>query len=120
MQSASAPSGRLGRKSFRGLYSRSGAQLRGLIKKGGKQETLSSLVISIVFLFPPFLVPIFAPCPTCRSREKLRTNRTRLPHSLPESPRSLRGDSFPFIGNCSRLFQPLRFLRTVLFGRRSS
>src|SRR6266700_7945563 len=60
MQGASAPTGRLGRKSFRGLYSRRGDQLRTLIKKGGKQETFSCPVISIVFLFPAFLVPISA------------------------------------------------------------
>src|SRR6266516_3795480 len=58
MQGASAPTGRLGRKSFRGLYSRRGDQLGSLIKKGGKQETFSCPVISIVFLFPAFLVPI--------------------------------------------------------------
>src|SRR6266853_3038915 len=55
--------------------------------------------------------------PPCRDN---LTNRMRLLRLLPESPRSQRGDSFPFIGSCSRQFQPLKFLRTVLFGRRSS
>src|SRR6266568_2434091 len=51
MQSASAPTGRLGRKTFRGLYSHRGDQLRSLIK----EESRKRFLVLLFRLFSFFL-----------------------------------------------------------------